>query len=208
MATRDLSSQFGPIIEGMAEHGIETVPGMPGMIKVGGLHVPAPHAHLSIWSDPGKPAYHEFEANIPDEKGNLFRLTSERSEYGDSGFWASVVNPETRDHVTMDTADEFADLYKNIGAADPEDATKWNAREIDRNQAIADYMGAERGEWTGGTSTHKGDDYFRLAWDHHIVDPTTGDVRPAVMSRNEANIKWTEDQKWLKEQDRLREQGR
>jgi hypothetical protein len=199
MSERNLSSQFGPIIEGLGEHGIEMVPNMPGMMKVGGLHVPAPHPNLMVWTDPGKPDYHEMQVDVPDEKGNLFTVSSERSPYGKTPFWASVIDPETQDHVTVDSADQFADLYKGIGAADPEDALKFNAREMDRHQAISDYMGAGRGEWTGATNPRAASPG---GWEDHVLDPLTGDSRPAAMSREAANRKWHEDQEWLKEQGR------
>jgi len=200
---RNLSEQFGEILGLAREHGIETVPDMPGMLKVGGLHVPMSYGRVGIHENNFRGGLKGTAAfTVPDERGNVFDLNFRHGTT--TSLVGNVKNPETKDFIEFSGPDEFEKIYGNMPAADPE-TREMNMEQLDADSGISRLIGRRPGEVVGVSN-----DWSRPvqevlnSQDPRIFDPRTGDVRELNMPLNEAVDQWSQQY----DDKRQRRQGR
>lgn len=183
-----LSDQFRNIVEQGRDMGIEFPPNMPGMARIGGLHVPVSTANIEVSKWESEDDTVEYDLQIPDEKGNMFSafVGSDSASGGKPFFGGHLVRPTSDEHVKTNSAAEFADLYRNVGPASPEDA-EHNASAMRRRVGIQRLMGAGVGEMVAGMASYG-------QYDHethdYVLHPVTGNMRKADMGWDEATAEW------------------
>jgi hypothetical protein len=176
MSTRNLGKQFGALVDAGRAQGIEMLPTMPGMARIGKLHVPV--SNFDVTQNDSLPNLSDFEVTAPDEHGNLYSIGG----WPDGGLYGVIHGPgssENGDQVYFDSADDFADIYGKLGQPDDETRSA-NAREIAMRRSAMTKMG-------GGPGTvhaqhfpieGEGSDIMQS----YLLDPGSGDISPAKMS--------------------------
>ena len=136
-----LGEQFAGVLRRAADMGIELPPDMPGMARIGGLHVPVSLAEMELYNDDdplNKSAGPGLVLGVPDEKGNVFSVSTRN---GDKSKF-SVVGPGTSHGHSPE---EFVDMYKN---AEPPDQLErvYNERTMFEDPRILRHLGGLPGQ--------------------------------------------------------------
>lgn len=194
-----LSTQFQRLLEGSADLGVELPENMPGMARIGGLHVPVASAQMGLDRNPGGAEEHlsqydVMRLHIPDEKGNMFQVETypldKRRQMSGTGF----VGMGDLHADRAKSAEEFADMYVNAEAPS-ERRKRMYAKEIDRHAVTDRLMGVAPGNVWGYTNTG-----VSVAQGiHSVFDPRTGEATGAKMSYPEAHSLWMKD--WYRRQE-------
>ena len=168
-----LAEQFAGILGHAAEQGVEFPPNMPGMARIGGLHVPTANVSMDL-STPRTPKYASMYVNVPDEHGNLYSLhTMPYAEDPDDHF-AGIGQHDGRS-VPVPSAEAFANMYGNLGPAS-EFFQAHNADMLDKFHGVRALMGIGPGQ-------------AQANYDH-IYDLRSGDLTPANMHVQTAWKQW------------------
>lgn len=188
-----LSSQFSILLDGLGQHGIE-VPPMPGMLTVGGLHVPVTHGAMGITR--GLPDYEEADREydnagfvVPDEQGNLYSIEAfpfhrprHLADFPVSG--AVRLGRGTENRVRFTSADEFAKIYGNVGTPS-DDIRNVNAESLEQSSVMSALQGMRPGQF----ESHDFNDEDNTEG-YHVFDPQTREVFEPAMSRADAFEAW------------------
>ena len=180
-----LSTQFRGMVQHAAGTGVEFPPDVPGMAKIGGLHVPT--SDVSMFMGPedaktGQPSWQSLHVQIPDEQGNIFSLGTmpKGSDPRDKEFSGMVMRGSKE--VPIHSAEAFADLYGNVGPPSPF-YREHNMERLDRANFISRLIGRRPGMAAVPGEGPKG----------MIYDLRSGDLSDADMNFSEANDVWRED---------------
>lgn len=182
--TRHLARQFSTILSGAQDTGLE-MGSAPGMVRIGGLHVPAAAATLHSSSDYERDA---VIAHVGDNMGNMFTIKSSPFAGGRRDRFRASYRDLEGNFQQIESADHFADIYNDAVGWPKDQIRNDNLRELDRNSGIARRMGAEPGQMVTFHNTGR-------ERDNHIFDPRTGIVRNVLMDHARAHEQWQSDWK-------------
>lgn len=197
-----LSTQFQRLLEGAAEMGVELPENMPGMARIGGLHVPVASTHMQM-ARTGKAPEEHFQQydmlglSVPDEQGNMHTLEVHPFDTGrqmsQTGFWSGTGWRTPKSNGSASAA-EFAEKYGSLGT--PDDSTRQtNLKKIDRltftDRLMGVVPGTVRGITATGASVQEGI--------HSVFDPRTGQSVDAAMDSVTAHSLWMKD--WYRRQE-------
>lgn len=193
-----LSGQFSEVMERAASMGIEMPPEMPGMAKIGGLHVPVSDARIFAHApDKNQGMGPGLVLGIPDEKGNIYSLRTVEREATGPRMWGLLSSTGESPHsdIEFDSADEFADIYGKV--PEPSDRTREvNVQDMNWHRSISEKMGVGPGMMPG----------FGFGFDPDpadvVFDPATGDVHAGKMSYSRATTEAVRERKQKEEQRR------
>ena len=179
MSTDHLAEQFAGILGHAAEQGVEFPPEMPGMARIGGLHVPVANVHIAAYDPDGnfKDGIKNMNVHIPDERGNMFSLHTtpmlDEDEFGGT-------TQHGNQPVKVPSAEAFANMYGNL---DPTDG--WFKEEnnylLEKFHGIQPLMGIGTGQAQGNSD--------------HVYDLRSGAVAPARMHYYDAWQEWNNARK-------------
>lgn len=181
-----LAEQFAGILGHAAEQGIEFPPNMPGMARIGGLHVPVANVHISAYPhDRNFPnGIRSMNVHVPDEHGNMFSLHTMPDDEDEVDFDGNTQHGSQS--VKVPSAEAFANMYGNLDPADG-----WFKEEnnylLDKFRGMQPLMGIGTGQAQGNFT--------------HVYDLRSGAVAPARMHYYDAWHEWNEDRKRRKSED-------
>lgn len=187
MSSRNLSAQFSDILAHAADLGVELPPDMPGMARVGGLHVPLSLAQMEVYNEDDPLT--EFLGSgglfldVPDEKGNVFSVSTRKD---DKKREFTVVGP---DASYSNSPDEFVDMYRNAKAPHPEERA-YNEQTVFENPRILHHLGGRPGQVVANHMDNavKGEPFH----DTSLMD-RTGELSPAALTLPSAIVAATND---------------
>lgn len=191
-----LASQFSGVMRGAAEAGVELPPQLPGMAKIGGLHVPVADSSVYLGTDEGhdSPNWQSLSMYVPDEHGNVFNLHAGKGEFGGNVRRGA-------EHVEFHSPEAFADLYGQIGPPEGK-FPEWNSELLDMFHGTRQRMGIGPGMSRGALVSP---DSALLA--EHVVDHRTGEVSDLAMSVHQAQTEWRKDYERRQHEARQRKEG-
>lgn len=192
-----LAEQFSGVMRGAAEAGVELPPQLPGMARIGGLHVPVADSSVYVGTagrGHDSPNWTALSMYVPDEHGNIFNLHAGKDEF----------NGNVRrgaEHVDFHSPEAFTDMYGQIGPPEGK-FPEWNKELLDMFSGTRQRMGIGPGMSRGAFVSP---DSGLLA--EHVVDHRTGEVSDPAMSMHQAQREWRKDYEQRKYDARQRREG-
>ena len=179
--------------------GVELPENMPGMARIGGLHVPVASAEMGLDRNPGGPEEHlqKYDAmhlHVPDEKGNLFFVKVYPFDKGREMSETKFESLGSTRNDRVSSADEFADMYVNAEAPE-EHRKRMFTKAIDRRTVTDRLMGVDPGNVFGYTNTGLSVEQGI----HSVFNPRTGEATGTKMTYNQAHGLWMKD--WYRRQE-------